>query len=198
MSAPATGPFVADLLAHLERSSTEPVYRTMSHAVVHGGWPDFAPAWHLQRFPLGRVWVWPGYVAFLSSSRLRPGRIPRGAQLAVKLLENYREVAGIEHTIGLARELGDRLRGVDARLGGWLANPNTIVVPTSTIASVVRRREKAPIGQVQWIEVESAGRRILFSPPITSGGKESFGALAAVFGRDWEPRLYDLLAGAPR
>lgn len=179
-----------------------PLLRTRCHGFLYSGLRfEFSRQinngiYYAVRMPYGRLLVYEDWLVFLTDWRTHTGRVPPlagpGAPLAY--LSLFRE---LRRTLSIWTIAVDAYRRFTAeerdRYRELLLNPNSFVIPMSTIQAVRRGRwatQPAVIIQTR------DGSEFMFSPnPALGVGPDLFRAMWGAVG-DWHAKLFRLLQRA--
>lgn len=191
-------PYLRDFVRYLWEGEAPPapLLRTEAHAVVTTGLPEPFRPMQLSRLPYGFIHVYPEWVAFLTSSRSKPGQIPAivSKEMIAPVTTAIRMQRRLE-PVPIAREVVSRtIKDERQRLEPLVANPNSIFIPLPTVTSAHQQRTMAV---TVYLEITTNDRQIVMGPnSMFSFGPRMWKALKASYGGTWEPELLEQLQQA--
>ena len=194
-AAPGARPYLKEFVDFLWSSEASPqaLYKFSAHGFQLGEEltrERMTVQLRLILMPYGRVVVWPGWMVFMTESNNPPGRIPPAARwwsVALDFLKEYRRYASLWRLARtgysvLTQEERDRFRTM-------LANPNTLIVPLSTVRDVRQER---------WMRnprliVTTDDRTLMLAPNGMYEIFLSFWRMAMGLLGEWHPRFQRIL-----
>lgn len=144
------------------------------------------------RMPLGQIFVWDEYVAFLTESRLSSSELLPVAEALPAAIEMYRHSKRFGLMPAAKRAWSSMTTSEREALRKPLANPSSIILRTSEIRSVTRR---STIG-MPWICLETDQGRFDFTMPSNLIPRMRYAKdmMVTVGVGQWEEPLFQMLA----
>lgn len=187
-----TRPFVQEFANYvLAEESPEPLHKTEANCAQVHLLGEFKPMW-VNRVPYGYVLLYPEWLAFFTDSTQPVGTVPEkffSKEMLKPVLQTWKYGGRFQSVGSIARATFQKLSTAERdRIKAFVANPNSLFIPTRTLTSVKQTRA---MGTIVMLEVlTSDGRDIRFAPNTSASlGPRFWKGMKASMGGTWEPKL---------